>query len=127
MGCWVVASMTRPLIDPLSWTPMAFGFTHAASANEAAAASSLALEASAVLISRAHFRRRTVAPLAKVEKVMSPYGPVAIFLAVAVLAASLFCFVPGLLARRKPNPAKEEAYECGVEPTSDVSGRFPVR
>ena len=35
--------------------------------------------------------------------------------------------LPGLLERRKPNPQKPEAYECGVEPTSDVSGRFPVR
>ena len=58
---------------------------------------------------------------------MSPYGPVAIYLGVAVIAAYVFCFVPGLLARRRPNPVKDEAYECGVEPTSDVSGRFPVR
>jgi NADH-quinone oxidoreductase subunit A len=58
---------------------------------------------------------------------MNPYAPVAIFLAVAFVAATAFCIVPGLLARRKPNAAKSEAYECGVEPTSDVSGRFPVR
>jgi NADH-quinone oxidoreductase subunit A len=58
---------------------------------------------------------------------MTPYGPVAIFLAVATLAAALFTMVPGLAARNKPNQAKSEAYECGVEPTSDVSGRFPVR
>jgi NADH:ubiquinone oxidoreductase subunit 3 (subunit A) len=58
---------------------------------------------------------------------MNPYGPVAIYLGVAVVAACLFCFVPGLLGRRKPNPVKDEAYECGVEPTSDVSGRFPIR
>jgi len=31
------------------------------------------------------------------------------------------------MARKKPNAVKSEAYECGVEPTSDVSGRFPVR
>jgi len=58
---------------------------------------------------------------------MNPYVPVAIFLGVAAVAASAFVLVPGLLARRKPNQAKSEAYECGVEPTSDVSGRFPVR
>ena len=58
---------------------------------------------------------------------MTPYGPVAIYLGVAVAAALLFNLVPGLLARRKPNPEKEQAYECGVEPTSSVSGRFPVR
>ena len=44
-----------------------------------------------------------------------------------MLASVVFCLVPGLLAHRKPNSVKNEAYECGVEPTSDVSGRFPVR
>ena len=58
---------------------------------------------------------------------MSPYVPVAIFLCVAFAAALLFTVLPGLVARRKPNPQKLEAYECGVEPTSAVSGRFPVR
>src|SRR5580658_4063244 len=58
---------------------------------------------------------------------MNPYGPVAIFLCVALAAALLFSVLPGLLGRAKPNPHKEEAYECGVEPTSDVGGRFPVR
>jgi|SRR5437868_2025630 len=58
---------------------------------------------------------------------MNPYGPVAIFVAVAVAAALLFSVLPGLLAQRKPNPEKSKAYECGVEPTSDISGRFPVR
>ncbi len=58
---------------------------------------------------------------------MTPYAPVAIFLAVAAVAATAFCIVPGLLARRKPNAVKSEAYECGVESTSEVSGRFPIR
>jgi NADH:ubiquinone oxidoreductase subunit 3 (subunit A) len=58
---------------------------------------------------------------------MNPYVPVAIFLGVAAVAATAFVLVPGVLARRKPNPAKSEAYECGVEPTSAVGGRFPVR
>jgi NADH-quinone oxidoreductase subunit A len=58
---------------------------------------------------------------------MNPYVPVAIYLGVAAFAALTFSVVPGLLARRRPNPRKSEAYECGVEPTSDVSGRFPVR
>ncbi|GAC1499754.1 MAG: NADH-quinone oxidoreductase subunit A [Vulcanimicrobiaceae bacterium] len=58
---------------------------------------------------------------------MTPYGPVAIFLGVAVAAALLFSVVPGLLGRARPNPEKAQAYECGVEPTSGVSGRFPVR
>jgi NADH:ubiquinone oxidoreductase subunit 3 (subunit A) len=58
---------------------------------------------------------------------MNPYVPVAIYLGVAAFAALAFSVIPGLLARRRPNPRKAEAYECGVEPTSDVSGRFPVR
>jgi len=58
---------------------------------------------------------------------MNPYGPVAIYLCVAFAAALLFTILPGLLQPRKPNPQKLEAYECGVEPTSAVSGRFPVR
>lgn len=58
---------------------------------------------------------------------MPPYGPVAIFVAVAIVAALAFSLLPGVLAHRKPNPEKEKAYECGVEPTSSVSGRFPVK
>jgi NADH-quinone oxidoreductase subunit A len=58
---------------------------------------------------------------------MTPYGPVAIYLAVAVAAAAFFTVLPGLLARAKPNAHKREPYECGVEPTSPVAGRFPVR
>ena len=58
---------------------------------------------------------------------MNPYGPVAIYFAVALAAALLFTLLPGVLGRRKPNPQKDEAYECGVEPTSTVSGRFPIR
>ena len=58
---------------------------------------------------------------------MNPYGPVAIYLCVAVAAALLFTILPGLLGRGKTNRHKREAYECGVEPTSPVAGRFPVR
>lgn len=58
---------------------------------------------------------------------MTPYTPVAIFVAVAFAAALGFSLLPGLLAQRKPNPEKEKAYECGVEPTSSISGRFPVK
>jgi NADH-quinone oxidoreductase subunit A len=58
---------------------------------------------------------------------MTPYMPVAIYLGVATTAALAFCILPGLLAQPHPNPVKSEAYECGVEPTSEVGGRFPVR
>lgn len=71
--------------------------------------------------------RGTCLSVVQVPQRMSPYGPVAVFLGVALLAALAFSILPGLLARRRPNETKSEAYECGVEPTSDVSGRFPVR
>jgi NADH-quinone oxidoreductase subunit A len=58
---------------------------------------------------------------------MTPYTPVAIFVAVAFAAALGFSLLPGLLAQRKPNREKEQAYECGVEPTSSVAGRFSVK
>jgi NADH:ubiquinone oxidoreductase subunit 3 (subunit A) len=58
---------------------------------------------------------------------MSPYGPVVIFLGVALALAVIFSLIPGLLGRRKPNPVKAQPYECGVEPTSTVGGRFPIR
>ncbi len=57
----------------------------------------------------------------------SPYVPVGIFLGVAAVAAAAFTIVPGLAARAKPNPTKVEAYECGVEQSSDVAGRLPIR
>jgi NADH:ubiquinone oxidoreductase subunit 3 (subunit A) len=65
--------------------------------------------------------------LAKQEALMNPYGPVAIFLAVAAILSFVMIVVPGLAARKKPNPVKAEAYECGAETTTGVSGRFPVR
>lgn len=58
---------------------------------------------------------------------MTPYIPVAMYLGVATVAALAFCILPGLLAQPRPNAVKSEAYECGVEPTSSVGGRFPVR
>jgi NADH-quinone oxidoreductase subunit A len=58
---------------------------------------------------------------------MAPYAPVGIFLVVALAAALAFTMLPGLLARSRPNPQKLDPYECGVEPTSAIAGRFPVR
>ncbi len=58
---------------------------------------------------------------------MNPYGPVAIFLAVAAVLSFAMIVVPGLAARKKPNPVKAEAYECGAISETGVSGRFPVR
>jgi len=93
-----------------------FSGVRAEGAQPAATGRQIALDAKAV---RTSFQ--------KINALMTPYGPVAIYFAVALAAALLFTGLPGLMARRKPNAVKSEAYECGVEPTSDVSGRFPVR
>jgi NADH-quinone oxidoreductase subunit A len=56
------------------------------------------------------------------------YFPVLVF---AVLAAALplgTILVAGVVQRHKPNPAKLEPYECGIEPsTSAFDTRFSVR
>ncbi len=58
---------------------------------------------------------------------MNPYAPVAIYLCVAVAAALLFTYFRDFWPAPSPIAHKREAYECGVEPTSPVAGRFPVR
>ena len=109
---WVgwAASTTVPTIVLVSVTPSPFGLGPQA--------------ASSANIARTEARR---VAFVYILRSMSPYGPVAIYLAVAFAAALGFSILPGLFARKKPNAVKSEAYECGVEPTSDVSGRFPVR
>ena len=59
---------------------------------------------------------------------MGHYFPVLVF---AVLAAALplgTIFVARVVQRNRPNPAKLEPYECGIEPsTSAFDTRFSVR
>jgi NADH-quinone oxidoreductase subunit A len=108
IGCKESLSTTRPVTEP---KPVSIG-----TGLQAASAQRPSPRAKAL---------RTV--FVKFFTSMTPYGPVALYLLVAFIAALLFCTLPGLMARKKPNPVKSEAYECGVEPTSDVAGRFPVR
>jgi NADH-quinone oxidoreductase subunit A len=46
---------------------------------------------------------------------------IAVFLASAISAASIF------VGWRRPNRAKQQAYECGMEPTGDARQPFSVR
>ena len=58
---------------------------------------------------------------------MGHYFPVLVF---AVLAAALplgTIFVARVVQRNRPNPAKLEPYECGIEPTTDARDRYSVR
>ncbi len=58
---------------------------------------------------------------------MSPYGVLAAF----VVAAFLLLIVPiagsKLLSPRKPNPIKNEVYECGVETVGETWVQFKVQ
>ena len=59
---------------------------------------------------------------------MGHYFPILVF---AVLAAALplgTILVARAVQRRRPNPAKLEPYECGIEPSTDAfDTRFSVR
>lgn len=41
--------------------------------------------------------------------------------------AGLFIFLASTLGPKKPNPAKNEPFECGKKPFSLPEGRLPVR
>jgi NADH:ubiquinone oxidoreductase subunit 3 (subunit A) len=58
---------------------------------------------------------------------ISPWPTIAIYFVVALAVASIIAVVPGAFTRKRPTPIKLEPYECGVEPTSTMLGRFPVR
>src|SRR5436305_14652179 len=58
---------------------------------------------------------------------MADYLPILCLLVLAVLFAGLSFMASTLLAPRKPTPAKEAPYECGIVPTREPIERFPVR
>jgi NADH-quinone oxidoreductase subunit A len=59
--------------------------------------------------------------------VLSTFGPIALFLVVAVI----FPVVPLLLSRfvapRRPNPVKLEPYESGMPTIGETHVQFPIR
>jgi len=57
----------------------------------------------------------------------SPWTSIAVYFVVAVVVASLIAVVPGIFTRKRPTKEKLDPYECGVQPTSAMLGRFPVR
>jgi NADH-quinone oxidoreductase subunit A len=58
---------------------------------------------------------------------MADYLPILILLLLAVLFAALSFVASSFLAPKRPTPAKEAPYECGIVPTREPSERFPVR
>jgi NADH-quinone oxidoreductase subunit A len=58
---------------------------------------------------------------------MADYLPILCLLVLAVLFAGLSFFASALFAPKRPTPAKEMPYECGIVPTREPAERFPVR
>ncbi len=55
------------------------------------------------------------------------YLPIFIYLVCAILFPIALLLVSKLLRPSAPNPAKLEAYECGIQAASDARGRYTVR
>jgi NADH-quinone oxidoreductase subunit A len=58
---------------------------------------------------------------------MSQYLPLLMLLVLAALFAGLSFVASGLLAPKRPTPAKLGPYESGIVPERGRAGRFPVR
>lgn len=58
---------------------------------------------------------------------LDSYTPLLIHLLVAMGLAGALVIVSSLVGWRRPNRAKQEAYECGMEPTGDARQPFSVK
>jgi len=52
---------------------------------------------------------------------------IGIFLALAPVFPALALLIPRLLAPRKPNPIKQQTYECGIETVGDSWVQFRIQ
>src|SRR3984957_20912617 len=55
------------------------------------------------------------------------YAPLLLHLLIAVFLASALVAASVLVGWRRPNRAKQQAYECGMEPTGDARQPFSVK
>src|ERR1700690_3092127 len=55
------------------------------------------------------------------------YTPLLLHLLIAVFLASAISAMSVLVGWRRPNRAKQQAYECGMEPTGDARQPFTVK
>jgi NADH:ubiquinone oxidoreductase subunit 3 (subunit A) len=51
---------------------------------------------------------------------------IGVFLLLAPIFPAMALLIPRLIAPRKPNPIKQETYECGLETYGDTYVRFKV-
>ncbi len=57
---------------------------------------------------------------------MFEYTGIIILAAFAAILTGLFVFLASVLGPKRPNPAKDEPYECGEKPFSLPEGGLPV-
>jgi len=58
---------------------------------------------------------------------MADYLPILCLFVLAVLFADLSFVASAIFAPKRPTPAKEAPYECGIVPSREPPERFPVR
>jgi NADH-quinone oxidoreductase subunit A len=58
---------------------------------------------------------------------LQAYAPLVLQLLIAGVLATLLVSLSGLIGWRRPNRAKLQAYECGMEPTGDAREPFSVK
>jgi len=58
---------------------------------------------------------------------LQAYAPLVLQLLIAVVLATLLVSLSALIGWRRPNRAKQQAYECGMEPTGDAREPFSVK
>jgi NADH-quinone oxidoreductase subunit A len=59
--------------------------------------------------------------------VLGTFGPIALFLVVAVVFPVIPLFLSRFLAPRRPNPVKLEPYESGMQTIGKTHVQFPIR
>ena len=58
---------------------------------------------------------------------MTEYFYISLFAVVAVVVIGALLALSTVLGPRNPSPAKLLPYECGIVPTEEAKGRYPVR
>lgn len=58
---------------------------------------------------------------------MIQYLPILLLIVLATLFAVVSIIASAIMAPSMPNPAKSAPYECGIIPSHEPPGRFPVR
>ena len=55
------------------------------------------------------------------------YAPLVLHLLIAAALAGVLTALSGLVGWRRPSKAKQQAYECGMDPTGDAREPFSVK